>query len=310
MTTSHEIALLRLAAQRLAGPGEDSAAGAVRWLTALQAQDYRGLLTSVALRTAPRTRAAVHAALDAGEVVKSWPMRGTLHLVLAEDLPWLLDLLAPRILRQSARRRAELGLDEPILERAREIASEALRGGRRLRRAELLAAWDEGGVPTTGQRGYHMLAHLGLTGTLCFGPAHPDRDEQLVVLIEEWIPHPRRPQRDEALGELATRYFGGHGPATAKDFTRWAGITAADTRTALAGARPRLATLAVDGASTSWTRELPTCLTASGARRAACSYCRASTSSCSATATAAPCCQPSTPSGSSPGRTACSGPRS
>ncbi|RNL82449.1 winged helix DNA-binding domain-containing protein [Halostreptopolyspora alba] len=246
MTTPHEIALLRLAAQRIAGP-EDTVAGVVERLTASQAQDYRGLLTSVALRSAPRTRAAVHAALDAGEAVRSWPMRGTLHLVLACDLPWMLDLLAPRILRRSAGRRAELGLDEPTLERARELTHEALRGGRRLRRADLLALWDEGGVSTAGQRGYHTLAYLGLTGTLCFGPVDPDRDEQRLVLVEEWIPDPRRPRRDDALAELATRFFRGHGPATVADLTRWAGLTATDARTALAAARPRLATVEVDG---------------------------------------------------------------
>src|SRR5690606_24192765 len=66
-----EISLLRIVAQRLAGPAFDTPAGVVRWLTAMQAQDFPGALTSVALRTAPRDRAAVVAALDAGEIVRS-----------------------------------------------------------------------------------------------------------------------------------------------------------------------------------------------------------------------------------------------
>lgn len=245
MTTPHEIALLRLAAQCIAAPGEGTAADAVRWMTAMQAQDYPGVLTSVALRVQSGTRQAVEAALDAGEVVKSWPMRGTLHFVPAEDLPWMLDLLTPRVLAQMARRRGQLGLDEPTIERARELAVDALSGGRRLRRDELLAVWDAGGLEPSGGRGYHMLANLAMAGTLCFGPV--DSGEQQVVLIEEWIPKPRRPDREEALGELAARYFRSHGPATVKDFIRWTNLTAKDARAGVALAKPQLEPMEVEG---------------------------------------------------------------
>ena len=99
-----DIALLRLVAQRLAGPGLAGAAAAARWLTAAQAQDHGGAVTSVALRVAGGTRAAVEAAFAAGEVVKSWPLRGTLHLVAAEDLPWILTVGAPRVIAKAAAR--------------------------------------------------------------------------------------------------------------------------------------------------------------------------------------------------------------
>lgn len=234
-----EIALLRLVAQRLAGPGHTSAAAAVRWLTAAQAQDHAGAITSVALRVAGGTRAAVEAAFDAGEVVKSWPLRGTLHLVAAEDLPWILTLGAPRVIAKGAARRAELDLDDSTIGYAGDLAREALAGGRSVRRDELLAVWDQAGVATAGQRGYHILRHLAMTGVVCFGPVAGG--EQLVVLVDEWVPRPRRLDREEALGELALRYFRGHGPATVKDYTRWAGLTATEVKAGLAVARPRLA---------------------------------------------------------------------
>jgi hypothetical protein len=104
--TPHEVTLLRLVAQRVAGPPLAGAADVVRWLAALQAQDYPGVLTSVALRSGSRDRAAVVAALDAGQVVRSWPMRGTLHLVAAEDLVWMLRLLTPRVVSGAAMPRA------------------------------------------------------------------------------------------------------------------------------------------------------------------------------------------------------------
>ncbi|CCG02088.1 winged helix DNA-binding domain-containing protein [Blastococcus saxobsidens] len=245
MTTLRDIAPMRLVAQRLAGPAADDVPAAVRRMTALQGQDFPGAVTSVALRTAGRRREDVLAALDAGAVVRSWPMRGTLHLVAAEDLPWLLELLGPRAMAGLAGRRANLGLTEADAERARELAVAALSGGRRLARAELLAALEEGGVDISGQRGYHLLWFLAQTGTLCLGPTA--NGDQLFVLLDEWVREPRRPTRDDALAELALRYFRGHGPATVRDLVRWAGSTVRDVRAGIAVVRDELACLQVDG---------------------------------------------------------------
>jgi hypothetical protein len=239
-----ELSLLRMAAQRLVGPRAGSAAEAVRWLTAVQAQDLPGALLSVALRSAGGSRATVSAALDAGEVVRSWPMRGTLHLTAAEDLRWMLDLLGPRVLAGTATRRAALELTDVDVERAREVAVAALHGGRRLGRAELLAAIADGGVSTAGQRGYHLLWYLAQTGSLVLGPTRDG--EQLFVLLDEWLPATRPRERDEALGELALRYFTSHGPATVKDLARWAGIGVREVRAGLAVAAPQLERLSVE----------------------------------------------------------------
>jgi hypothetical protein len=245
MTSPQEVALLRLAAQWLAGPGAASPVEAVRRLGAVQAQDLPGALTSVALRTAARRRKDVEVALDDGEIVRTWPMRGTLHLLAADDLRWMLELLASRALTALTARWKQLGLTGPDAERARELVTATLAGGR-MRRADLLTAIDDGGVSTAGQRGYHLLGYLARTGTLCLGPTD-GAGEQLFVLIDDWVPAAPRPPRDEALGELARRFFLGHGPATVHDLARWAGLPLRDVRAGLATARPQLATLDVDG---------------------------------------------------------------
>jgi hypothetical protein len=245
MSDPSEVALLRLVAQRIAGPPLPSATAAVRRLTAVQAQDYPGALISVALRVDGGTRAVVEAALDAGDVVRSWPMRGTLHLVAAEDLGWLLELCGARPLAGAAKRRERLELTEADTERARDVAVEALAGGGRLTRSELLEVLEKGGVVTAGQRGYHLLWYLAQTGTLVLGPT--DGREQLFVLSDEWIPAPRRLERDEALAELALRFFRGHGPATVADLARWAGLGRTDVRRGLAAVRGSLTALDVDG---------------------------------------------------------------
>lgn len=260
MTTSHEVALLRLVALGLVGPDAPVGAAAtgvapgaattpehvVHRLLACQAQDLAGALTSVALRTAARSRERVVAALDAAAVVRSWPMRGTLHLVAADDLGWLLATTGARATSRLARRRAELGLDEATVDRARDVATTALDDGRRLRRAELLAHWRAAGLPTDGQRGYHLVAHLAHLGVLCQGPMAGT--EQLFVRADTWLPPVRDLDPDEALAELALRYLGSHGPATLADLARWGGITPTQARRGVAAVRDRL--LPVDVAGT------------------------------------------------------------
>ena len=255
MENPRDIGLLRLVAQRIAGGRFSRSLDVVRWLTAMQAQDYGGALTSVALRTPSGKRGDVEAALDAGEIVRSWPLRGTLHFVAAEDLPWMLGIVAPRLLANAVPRHSQLDLDNAALERARDVAAAALRHSPRLRRGELMTVWDDAGLATSGQRGYHMLWYLAVAGVVCLGPVVGN--EQQVVLVDEWISEPRRLERDEALGELASRYFRSHGPATVNDFTRWSGLQAADVRIGLALARPELAAIDVDGVAYLMDAETP-----------------------------------------------------
>jgi hypothetical protein len=96
-----------------------------------------------------------------------------------------------------------------------------------------------------GQRGYHLLWYLAQTGTLCLGPTAGG--DQLFVLLDEWLPAPRRLERDEALAELVLRFFTGHGPATVKDLVRWAGVLVRDVKAGLTIVAPQLERLDVGG---------------------------------------------------------------
>jgi hypothetical protein len=249
MVKPRDLGLLRLIAQRIAGPGLPTATDAVRWMTAMQAQDFASAVLAVALRTKSRSLGEVHEALDSGSVVRSWPMRGTLHFIAAEDLSWMLELTAERSLATTLKYRTQLGLDQSIIERAREVAIENLAGGGRMSRADLLASWEKAGLQTVKQHGYLLIWHLAQTGTLCIGPTGrgpTDGTEQHFVLLDEWVTTSRHPEHDEALGEWALRYFRSHGPATVKDFTWWTKLKAADVKIAIATAAPQLERIVVD----------------------------------------------------------------
>jgi len=250
MPADHEILRRRLRGQLIGGAGDADPSSVVRRLCAMQAQDYHGALWAVGLRSAPGTTAAdVEAALSDGRIVRTWPMRGTLHLVAPEDVRWMLALLAPRVRAGWAGRHAQLGLTADDFERADPIVREALAGGAALTRAEVLAAFEAGGVSTEGQRGYHLLVGLAQTAAICLGPMRGR--QQTFVLLDEWAPAPREQalERPEALARLASRYFAAHGPATAADFAWWAGITKADARVGIDGIAGGLACLVVDGAT-------------------------------------------------------------
>ena len=164
------LAELRLTAQGIAGEPLDSPAHVVNHMLAMQAQDFRGALWSVGLRTASATTADVERALAERQVVRSWPMRGTLHLVPAVDLGWMLQLTGDRIFASAAHRHRELGLDESRFARARSTAERVLAGGLVLSRAALLDEFTAAGLDVTGQRGSHILLALSVRGVLVFGP--------------------------------------------------------------------------------------------------------------------------------------------
>ena len=239
-----DITRRRLVSQALTGAITDPAAVVDRML-ALQAQDLRWAKWAVAVRAPGSTSADVDALIDSGRVVRSWPMRGTLHLVPAPDLAWLLDLSTPRLWAGAATRRRDLGLDEATIERSRTVAEEALSGGRELSRTDFQALLQQNGINVDGQRGYHLIWHLAQSGTLCWGRQLDS--QQMLVLLNEWVPNPRRLDRDEALGEYLLRYLAGHGPAALTDFAWWSQVTMADAKIALAVAGPQLDVLDVDG---------------------------------------------------------------
>jgi hypothetical protein len=212
----------------------------VAWFGAVQAQDYLGSLWALGQRMRGATEAGVEAAESRRAIVRTWPMRGTLHFVAAADVRWMTQLLAPRVLaRNAARIKREVGVDAAVVARCREVLARELEGGRRLERGALYQALEARRIRTDNSRGLHILGWLAMEGTLCL--AGRSGKQHTFALLDEWIPQTPRLAREAALAELAARYFTSHGPATLPDFMWWAGITVKDARAAVDAARPRLA---------------------------------------------------------------------
>jgi hypothetical protein len=237
------ICKLRLASQKISR-GLEAPADVVRWMTAMQAQDFHGAKWAVGLRAPGSTNADIERAIESGQIVRSWPMRGTLHFVAPEDLSWMLNLTAPRLLKAATKRHASLDLSRAVLERARKAAQLALSGGGRRTRSEMYEVFRSVKISPESDRGYQLLWALSQTKTLCFGP--PSGTSQTFVLFDEWIKERRAFDRDEALGEFVRRYFRSHGPATLHDFALWSSLTLADAKIGMAVAGKSLAEITID----------------------------------------------------------------
>lgn len=240
-----EIGLRRLASQQIASPRLDDPAEVVRRLGAVQAQDYLGALWAVGLRTVGATEETVTQALATGRIIRTWPMRGTIHLVAPEDVRWMLALLTPRVIQGGQGRLRQLGLDADTLAASARVVAAALEGGRHLTRQGLFDQLEAAGIATAGQRGYHILVQLAQTGLICFG-AHAGK-QPTFALLDEWVPPAPPLPREEALAALALRYVQSRGPATIPDFCWWSGLTVADAKAGLGAIAGQVETARHDG---------------------------------------------------------------
>jgi Winged helix DNA-binding domain len=202
-----------------------------------------------------RARTAMLAAGDVDEaaagkrVVRSWALRGTLHMVATADLRWMVGLLGPVFIKAGKRRRDQLGLDDRTCERALAAISKVLEGSPPLTRAELIERIAGEGVridPRT-QAPPHLLLYAANQGLICRGP-DAEGDEPTYVLLDEWVPAAPPRDRDDALAELARRYLAGYGPAAVQDFVAWTGLPAGDGKAAWRLLDGELQPVTVDGA--------------------------------------------------------------
>jgi hypothetical protein len=244
MTTSN-IAHLRLFNQSIAPAAFEKPGDVVKSLGALQAQDYLGALWAIGLRVKAATEKTIEQAICDRKIIRTWPMRGTLHFVAPEDVRWMLALLTPRIIARAARRHKQLELDEATFARSETLFTKALQGGKQLTRPEMMNVLEQAGISTDGQRGYHILWQAAQSGLICFGPRQGKQDA--FVLLDEWLSDDKTLSRDESLAELARRYFTGHGPATIQDFMWWSGLPAADARASLDMVKAQLASEELEG---------------------------------------------------------------
>jgi hypothetical protein len=164
-------------------------------------------------------------------IVRTWPMRGTIHFVVPEDARWMLKHFTPRVIARSRGRYRQFELDEAVFSKSRKVLTKVLQGGKSLTRNTLYDVLEGANISTAKSRGLHIIGHLAREGLLCFGARQGK--QPTFVLLEEWLPPAKPSGREEAVAELTKRYFSSHGPATLQDFVWWSGVTISEAKAGL-----------------------------------------------------------------------------
>ena len=239
-----DIALNRLANQQISEKKETSAPKVVQWLGAIQAQDLPMALWAIGLRTLGSTHDSVREAFDKGEIIRTHVMRPTWHYVSADDIYWMLELTAPQIKRALNTRHKQLGITDDVLKKVMNIFIRYLEKNGSSLREELVLQLEKADIPNKDNRAAHLLMHAELDGVICSGPLKGNK--QTYALLEERVPDKKILSTDEALAELALRYFTSHGPAMLDDFIWWSGLKKNQANLALELSKSQLQSFNID----------------------------------------------------------------
>jgi hypothetical protein len=239
--TDEQVRRARTAAQLLHRPGRRSVADLVSYLTGVQAQVLPAASLALRARRAGLAAAGVDRARTRDRsIVLCWAMRGTLHLIAAEDHGWLVPFVIERRIANAHRRLRQEGVTGAQPAKAVRSIERMLARDGPLVRAEIAERLRRQGIRTDGQAIAHLVWRAAAEGTICYGP---DRGgERCFVLVRDWL-EPRATKKTDleaALHELAVRYLRAHAPAEPADLAAWSGIAPADSRRAWRGIEDRL----------------------------------------------------------------------
>jgi len=181
-------------------------------------------------------------------LVKTWLMRGTLHLIPGKDLPLYTAAMSKRWIRVNKAWLKFFNVTEPEVWELADAIGAAL-NGKPMSREELIAVVAKGkserlrDALKSGWGG--MLKPAARNGKLCFGPS---RGQNVTFVRPDlWIGSWREVDPEDALVDAARRYLRAYGPSTKEDFVRWWGNWPGVGVAAWKGLQPELATVSVEG---------------------------------------------------------------
>jgi hypothetical protein len=244
-----DIPSLRLRNQHLLQPQFSKPAEIVKWLGAVQAQDYTGAKWALGQRLKNCSDEVIEAAFANGDIIRTHVLRPTWHFVAPADLRWMTELTSARIQGIAGTQYRQHKLDHTVFSTCEKTIQRALEGGNPLMRNDIAAALQQAGVATNEQRFIHIMMQMELIGLVCSGGRVGK--QFTYAIVEERVPPTKPLSKGEALATLAERYFTSHGPATLQDFAWWSGLTVADAKSGLEMIKHKLASAGLEG-TTYW----------------------------------------------------------
>ena len=220
---AHDILRHRLINQQLAGTTFKKPDEIVRWMAAMQAQEFAHAKWAIGLRLPSATDAEVEACFNKGKILRTHILRPTWHFVAPEDIRWLITLTSPRVNAANTFMYKKLELDQKVFKATSHVLEKMLQGGKHLTREILNQEFGKKKIVAKGLRLGYIFMRAELDGLICSGPR--EGKQFTYALLEERVPPAKVLNREEGLAELSRRYFISRGPATIRDFVTWSGLT-------------------------------------------------------------------------------------
>jgi len=201
-------------------------------------------------RVADLEPGAVATALaDDRTLVKSWAMRGTLHLLRSSEYGLWLGALSTYCHYLKPAWSKGFGISQDDLRRMIAAVAEAL-DGQALTREELAA--EVARITKAPALADKLLGSWGSTlkpatyqGKLCFGPT---RGRNVTfVRPDQWLTELEIVPADEAVATITRRYLAVNGPATRDDYARWFAVSPAEAGRRVAALGDEVAEVDVEG---------------------------------------------------------------
>jgi hypothetical protein len=242
--TENDILKFRLTNHLITKGKPDNPEKVVSWMGAIQGQDYGQAKYAIGCRMSDAKDRDIEKAITDKKLVRTWALRGTLHVVAAADIHWLLPLVTPVIITRCQPQFKRLELGDKEFTKIHHCIVQLLQDDRQLTRKELFEGLEQKNISTAGLRGVYILYKAGWQGLICLGPLKGKQDTY--TLLEEWVPDVKKITKEQALAELARRYFQSHGPATLNDFILWSGLRISEGRSGFEQIRDTLTQIEVN----------------------------------------------------------------
>lgn len=239
-----DISQLRLINQQIIASEFKTPKEIVCWMGAMQAQDFNMAKWAIGLRLRNSTDKLIESAIDQSEIIRTHLMRPTWHFVSSEDIYWMLALTAPHVKAFLKSRDKVLEITENIYEKSNTIIENALQGSKHLFREELVNGLEQANIATDNNRASHLLLRAELDGIICNGKII--NNKITYGLLSDRVARTKTLTRDEALSQLAIKYFTSHCPATLQDFVWWSSLSVNESKHALEMIKSKLVSETID----------------------------------------------------------------
>lgn len=226
-----DIANIRLISQKIINSNLKTPKEVVNYMGAMQAQDFNMSKWAIGIRIPASTEEKINSAINNGEIIRTHLLRPTWHFVSNDDIYWMLELSAQKIISSLKSRHKQLGLDEKIFSKSNKIIENAFLKKVNLKRSELKAELEKSKIILNDNRAAHLLLRAELDGIICSG--REKGNQNTYALLSKRVSKKEILSREESLAKLAQKYFNSRFPVTLKDFIWWSNLSAAEAKKAL-----------------------------------------------------------------------------